>query len=176
MKKRADGRWQKKKVIDGKTVFFFSTAETEKQAIKDFENQMLAYSKANHKSSHNFKLLAEKALDQQAQTITYNTLQSYTYSMKYLEPFYDKNIEDINYDDVYSLRLEAKQKLDQVRPISIGQASTIWNGYTDITIDTRLTVFNTKNMQEFQVQYKRAQYYNIMSYAWEILSKNKELQ
>lgn len=64
--------------------------------------------------------------------------------------------------------------LSLLRPISIGQASTIWNGYTDITIDTRLTVFNTKNMQEFQVQYKRAQYYNIMSYAWEILSKNKD--
>ena len=43
-----------------------------------------------------------------------------------------------------------------------------------ITQDTRLTVFNTKNMQEFQVQYKRAQYYNIMSYSWEILSKNKD--
>lgn len=64
--------------------------------------------------------------------------------------------------------------LSLLRPISIGQASTIWNGYTDITIDTRLTVFNTKNMQEFQVQYKRAQYYNIMSYSWEILSKNKD--
>lgn len=63
--------------------------------------------------------------------------------------------------------------LSLLRPISVGQASTIWNGYTDITIDTRLTVFNTKNMQEFQAQYKRAQYYNIMSYAWEILSKNK---
>ena len=63
--------------------------------------------------------------------------------------------------------------LSLLRPISIGQASTIWNGYTDITIDTRLTIFNTKNMQEFQAQYKRAQYYNIMSYAWEILSKNK---
>lgn len=32
---------------------------------------------------------------------------------------------DINYDDVYSLRLEAKQKLEAVRPISIGQASRI---------------------------------------------------
>lgn len=32
---------------------------------------------------------------------------------------------DINYDDVYSLRLEAKQKLETVRPISIGQASRI---------------------------------------------------
>ena len=64
--------------------------------------------------------------------------------------------------------------LSLLRPISIGQASTIWNGYTDITINNGITVFNTKNMQEFQVQYKRAQYYNIMSYAWEILSKNKE--
>ncbi|MHC1749246.1 MAG: tRNA uridine-5-carboxymethylaminomethyl(34) synthesis enzyme MnmG [Cellulosilyticaceae bacterium] len=32
---------------------------------------------------------------------------------------------DINYNDVYSLRLEAKQKLEQIRPISIGQASRI---------------------------------------------------
>ena len=85
-------------------------------------------------------------------------------------------------EDLYYLLEEKNDKeykdeyvklLSLLRPISIGQASTIWNGYTDITIDTRLTVFNTKNMQEFQVQYKRAQYYNIMSYAWEILSKNK---
>ncbi len=32
---------------------------------------------------------------------------------------------DIDYDDVYSLRIEAKQKLNQVRPLSIGQASRI---------------------------------------------------
>lgn len=33
--------------------------------------------------------------------------------------------EDIDYDEVYSLRLEAKQKLKQIKPISIGQASRI---------------------------------------------------
>ncbi|WP_053982808.1 tRNA uridine-5-carboxymethylaminomethyl(34) synthesis enzyme MnmG [Niameybacter massiliensis] len=33
--------------------------------------------------------------------------------------------EDINYDEVYSLRLEAVQKLKEVRPVSIGQASRI---------------------------------------------------
>lgn len=33
--------------------------------------------------------------------------------------------EDINYDDVHSLRIEAKQKLQQVSPRSIGQASRI---------------------------------------------------
>ena len=33
--------------------------------------------------------------------------------------------EDLDYDEVYSLRIEAKQKLKQIRPISIGQASRI---------------------------------------------------
>lgn len=93
-----------------------------------------------------------------------------------------KNTDFPRLEDLYYLLEEKNEKeykdeyvklLSLLRPISIGQASTIWNGYTDITIDTRLTVFNTKNMQEFQAQYKRAQYYNIMSYAWEILSKNK---
>lgn len=87
-------------------------------------------------------------------------------------------LEDLYYFLEQKNEREQKEEyiklLSLIRPISIGQASTIWNGYTDITIDTRLTVFNTKNMQEFQVQYKRAQYYNIMSYAWEVLSKNKD--
>lgn len=87
-------------------------------------------------------------------------------------------LEDLYYFLEQKNETEQKEEyiklLSLIRPISIGQASTIWNGYTDITIDTRLTVFNTKNMQEFQVQYKRAQYYNIMSYAWEVLSKNKD--
>lgn len=69
---------------------------------------------------------------------------------------------------------EYEKLLSLIRPISIGQASSLWNGYTDITVDTGLTIFNTKNIQEFQIQYKRAQYYNIMSYAWEIISKNKD--
>ena len=33
--------------------------------------------------------------------------------------------DDINYDEIQSLRIEAKQKLNQIRPASIGQASRI---------------------------------------------------
>jgi tRNA uridine 5-carboxymethylaminomethyl modification enzyme len=33
--------------------------------------------------------------------------------------------EDINYDDVMGLRIEARQKLNKIRPTSIGQASRI---------------------------------------------------
>jgi len=62
--------------------------------------------------------------------------------------------------------------LSLIRPISIGQSAEIWNGYTNIDVDTKMAVFNTSSMHKFQIEYKRAQYYNIMSYAWDILSKN----
>ena len=83
--------------------------------------------------------------------------------------------------DLYSFIQEKNERennqiyekiLALIRPICIGQASNIWNGYTNIEIDTRFTVFNTSTMQKFQIQYKRAQYYNILSYAWDILSKD----
>ena len=43
--------------------------------------------------------------------------------------------QDINYNDLKGLRLEARQKLDKVKPLSIGQASRI-SGVSpaDITI------------------------------------------
>lgn len=92
-----------------------------------------------------------------------------------------KNTDFPILEDLYFLlEKRNKQKQDEVyekllallRPICIGQASSIWNGYTNIEIDTKLTVFNTSTMQKFQIQYKRAQYYNILSYAWDILSKD----
>ena len=33
--------------------------------------------------------------------------------------------DDIDYDEIQSLRIEARQKLKQIRPASIGQASRI---------------------------------------------------
>ena len=62
--------------------------------------------------------------------------------------------------------------LSLIRPICIGQSADIWNGYTNIDIDTDMTVFNTSSMHKFQEQYKRAQYYNIMSYCWDFLSRD----
>ena len=53
----------------------------------------------------------------------------------------DKRIpEDINYDDVHSLRIEAKQKLMEIRPASIGQASRI-SGVSPADISVLLVYF-----------------------------------
>lgn len=103
MKRRPDGRWLKVKTINGEKVFFYSSAPTEKQALKDIEKQMLEYSQKQYNGKHNFLALAEKMLENQAQSITYNTLQSYTYSLKYLSPLYDYDIEDIKPSTVQSL-------------------------------------------------------------------------
>lgn len=52
--------------------------------------------------------------------------------------------EDINYDEVSSLRLEAKQKLEQIRPISIGQASRI-SGVSPADISMLLVYLEQRN-------------------------------
>lgn len=92
-----------------------------------------------------------------------------------------KNTDFPKLEDLYSF-IEEKNKqssnetferiLSLIRPICVGQSADIWNGYTNINIDTDMTVFNTSSMHKFQEQYKRAQYYNIMSYCWDFLSRD----
>lgn len=50
--------------------------------------------------------------------------------------------DDINYDDIYGLRIEAKQKLNKIRPESIGQASRI-SGVSPADISVLLIYLET---------------------------------
>lgn len=50
---------------------------------------------------------------------------------------------DINYDDVYGLRIEARQKLSDIRPESVGQASRI-SGVSPADIAVLLVYLKTK--------------------------------
>lgn len=56
---------------------------------------------------------------------------------------YKKIPDDINYDEVYSLRIEAKQKLSEIRPFSIGQASRI-SGVSPADISVLLVYLQSK--------------------------------
>ena len=51
--------------------------------------------------------------------------------------------EDINYDDIYGLRIEARQKLSKFRPESIGQASRI-SGVSPADISVLLIYLDTR--------------------------------
>ena len=51
--------------------------------------------------------------------------------------------ENIDYDSIQSLRLEAKQKLNQIRPVSIGQASRI-SGVSPADISVLLVYLGSK--------------------------------
>ncbi len=59
MKKRTDGRWLKVKTINGKKVYFYSTASTERAAIKDIEKQMMEYAEKDEKGK-TFQEVAEE--------------------------------------------------------------------------------------------------------------------
>jgi len=52
--------------------------------------------------------------------------------------------EDINYGQIKGLRLEARQKLDKIKPISIGQASRI-SGVSPADINVLLIYLQTQN-------------------------------
>ena len=55
--------------------------------------------------------------------------------------------EDINYDDVYGLRIEAKQKLQKMKPRSIGQASRI-SGVSPADISVLLVALEGRDKKD----------------------------
>ena len=52
--------------------------------------------------------------------------------------------QDIEYDDISSLRLEARQKLKEFRPVSVGQASRI-SGVSPADISVLLIYLEHRN-------------------------------
>lgn len=58
-----------------------------------------------------------------------------------------KIYDDIDYDDIDSLRIEARQKLKQIRPLSVGQASRI-SGVSPADISVLLVYLEQKRRQK----------------------------
>ncbi|MCR4933402.1 MAG: tRNA uridine-5-carboxymethylaminomethyl(34) synthesis enzyme MnmG [Lachnospiraceae bacterium] len=96
-----------------------------------------------------YENLAE--LDDERQNLPYDVLEEVIIQVKY-EGYIERQMhqvaqfkkmekklipDDIDYDDVSSLRLEARQKLKQFRPLSVGQASRL-SGVTPADISVLL--------------------------------------
>ena len=57
--------------------------------------------------------------------------------------------------------------------IAEGADSFLWNGYTTVSADTQLTVMDTHALQETGDNVKRTQYFNILTYNWEQMSRDR---
>ena len=60
------------------------------------------------------------------------------------------------------------------RGISIGAEKGLFNGYTSVNDIAQVVCFDTFNLQNASGRIKKAQYFNILTYCWEIMSKDKE--
>lgn len=100
MKRRNDGRWVKKKTINGKQVFFYSTAKTERAAEKDIENQMLEY-KEKEEKGFTFKQVAEEWIKRHEQEVSNSTVKRYKPCIdRAIERFGDLSIKQIKTLDI----------------------------------------------------------------------------
>lgn len=61
----------------------------------------------------------------------------------------------------------------RLRSAAVGADSALWNGYTTIDANSDFIVLDTKDLQDSDDVIKRAQYFNILTWAWHQLSKDR---
>ena len=100
MKKRKDGRWARSVTIDGKRVFFYSTAKNERQANIDINRQIAAYHQ-NAERGKTFKEVADEWEEEHFKNLATQTEQSYKAFKEYaVDYFGDMNIDHIDSSEV----------------------------------------------------------------------------
>ncbi|MFI3238919.1 MAG: ATP-binding protein [Lachnospiraceae bacterium] len=58
--------------------------------------------------------------------------------------------------------------------IATGSDNFLWNGHSTIETDTNFICLDTHELQETSDHIKRTQYFNILTYCWEQMSRNRE--
>lgn len=92
-----------------------------------------------------------------------------TFSDFYKElALFEKNEKDEERKKTYS-----KLKL-LFRDVFDGGDSRIWNGKSTVNANSDFVVFDTSALQSASDSVKRAQYYNVLNYAWDILVGEKD--
>jgi len=86
------------------------------------------------------------------------------------------------FSDLYALikkRLETAADKDMIylsvliRELAEGSDSFLWNGHTTIEAHSRFICLDTLDLQSTSDKIKKAQYYNILTWAWEQMSRDR---
>lgn len=100
MKQRADGRWEKVVTINGKKKHFYSSAETEKLAKRDFDRQLLNYTETESKGKLFFEV-ADEWFTIKEKVIEYNTYRRYKRYIAQVKEFLgDRYIKTLSAHDI----------------------------------------------------------------------------
>ncbi len=100
MKKRPDGRYRISRIINGKTVYFYSYEENERRRQKDFESQLANY-KEKEAQGKLFSEVADEWEKEHSKTVSYSTTRRYEPLVRYAEEFFDgEYIKEIDPNDV----------------------------------------------------------------------------
>lgn len=60
-----------------------------------------------------------------------------------------------------------------LKDAAVGSDAALWNGYTTIKINSRCVCFDTNDLQNTPTNIKCAQYFNINSYTWKLMSQDR---
>lgn len=91
-----------------------------------------------------------------------------------LEDLYNLIVEKIDIEQEEIKRQQLILLKNLIRGICIGAESTLFNGKTTVETDSPVVCFDTFNLQNASEKVKKAQYFNILTYCWELMSKDKE--
>lgn len=60
------------------------------------------------------------------------------------------------------------------RELAVGSDSFIWNGHTLVEANTRMICFGASSLMETSDNIRKAQYYNLLAWSWERMSRDRE--
>ncbi|HIS62180.1 MAG TPA: AAA family ATPase [Candidatus Scybalomonas excrementigallinarum] len=89
-------------------------------------------------------------------------------------PIYSDLYEDLEKEYKENPSEELKQLLGKFRSIAKGADQFIFNGYTDIELDTDIIDLDISALLEADETILRSQFHNINSYVWNFIAKNRE--
>ncbi|MGN0326887.1 MAG: tRNA uridine-5-carboxymethylaminomethyl(34) synthesis enzyme MnmG [Lachnospiraceae bacterium] len=115
------------------------------QQVRDAQWKNLESLDEKENCSYGSRLVLEDIIEQININIKYDGyIKRQQQQVKQFKKMETRRIpEDINYDEVKSLRLEARQKLKEFRPLNVGQASRI-SGVSPADISVLLVYLDTK--------------------------------
>lgn len=73
-----------------------------------------------------------------------------------------------------SIKAQAEEIMFLIKPLADGADSFIWNGVTTVDAKSDCICLDTHDLENMDTKIKRAQYFNLLAWCWEQISRDRE--